>query len=378
MISNTLTLLLIASAAIAGTIVQWGDNTYGQMENIPYGDFFVQIDAGNYHAVALRSNGIVDAWGSDSYGQGTDPGTGIHFLQVDAGSDFNIGIKDDGYLYQWGDDFFVIPPGYLDFQYSIISFGINDGAGVTVEGNCYSWGVMGNPPTMTNCLEISAGGGTGTTDEYIAAIDGDSIVIWGDEEMEFPSAETNAGFVHVSAGISFCVAVRSDGTLLAWGDDAFGQVSNLPLGDNFVDVSAGGWHGLAVTADGEIEGWGRNDYQQCVVPVLSGDSAYTKVSTGILHSLAIREYSEPQGIEESTTGEIGFFVMENPSYGAVLFSIQPQDCQRYIELYSLAGRRIDVLEVPAAAEAVQWATGMPEGLYWAVLDDAATVFTYFK
>lgn len=370
--------LLGVAVSVAGTIVAWGDDSCGQVEDVPAGDYYTQIDAEAAHAVALRSNSIADAWGSNYSGEGTDPGTGFHFLQVDAGNTFNFGIKEDGYLYQWGDDSFVIPSGYLEYQYADITFGNFCGAGITVEGGIGSWGVMGSPPSMTNCIEVSAGGGTGTTDEYIAAIDEDAIVVWGESEMEFPSGEPNAGFIHVSAGYEFCVAVRSDGTLFAWGDDSFGQVSNLPAGSNFVDVAAGGYHGLAVTDEGDVVGWGRNDCGQCDVPVLPSDSVYTSVSAGGSFSMALREYSEPQGVEENASDEMGFRVVENPCVGTVSFNVQPSSSSRCLELYSLAGRRIDVQEVPAASEVIQWATGVPEGLYWAVLGEAVAAFTVLR
>jgi len=376
--SGVCALIVTAGVSVAGTIVQWGDTSGGQMNNLPTGDYFTQIDACGAHAVALRSTGVAEAWGSNWSGEGTDPSSGIHFSQVDAGSTFNFGIKVDGYLYQWGDESFVIPPGYLTYQYSMISFGIFCGAGIPVTGGVIPFGVMGDPPVMTDCIEVSVGGGTGITNEYIAAIDVDHIVVWGDDDMLFPSGEPNTDFIHVSAGYDFCVAVRSDGSLFAWGDDTYGQVSDLPTGSNFTDVSAGGYHGLAVTENGDVFAWGKNDCGQCVVPELPEDSVYTSVAAGQSHSLALREYSEPQGVEGSEPERIGFFAEENPSIGTVTFSFQPNECSRSLELYSLSGRRIGALEVPAAAETVQWATRVPEGVYWAVLGEVITTFTVLR
>ena len=46
-----------------GTVVVWGNNTYGQT-NVPPGlSNVVAIAAGFYHCLALRNDGTVVAWG---------------------------------------------------------------------------------------------------------------------------------------------------------------------------------------------------------------------------------------------------------------------------------------------------------------------------
>lgn len=78
-------------------------------------------------------------------------------------------------------------------------------------------------------------------------------------------------FTAVSAGYNHSLAVRSDGTLWAWGYNAYGQ---LGLGDttdrwsptqvgsatNWVAVSAGYRHSLGVCSDGTLWAWGRNTH----------------------------------------------------------------------------------------------------------------------
>jgi hypothetical protein len=57
---------------------------------------------------------------------------------------------------------------------------------------------------------------------------------------------TEDGFVAVSAGAWHSLALRDDGTIAAWGDNRFGQVSGMPTGDGFVAVSGGASHSLAI------------------------------------------------------------------------------------------------------------------------------------
>ena len=46
------------------------------------------------------------------------------------------------------------------------------------------------------------------------------------------------------------------GSIVAWGSDANGQVSNTPMGDDFIAVAGGGDTAFALRSDGSIAGWG--------------------------------------------------------------------------------------------------------------------------
>ncbi|GAJ22722.1 unnamed protein product, partial [marine sediment metagenome] len=50
--------------------------------------------------------------------------------------------------------------------------------------------------------------------------------------------------------------------IIAWGDpeigDKYGQISNVPEGNDFIDVAAGKRHGLALRSDGSLVAWGYN------------------------------------------------------------------------------------------------------------------------
>jgi alpha-tubulin suppressor-like RCC1 family protein len=111
-----------------GTVWAWGPNVYGQLGNgttsSNWYDFsppvrvsglsgVTAIAAGNYHSLALLSDGTLWAWGSDSSGQ---LGTGAvlrrsHPVQVrglegaataSAGYGRSLVLKSDGTVWQWG------------------------------------------------------------------------------------------------------------------------------------------------------------------------------------------------------------------------------------------------------------------------------------
>ena len=95
---------------------------------------------------------------------------------------------------------------------------------------------------------------------------------------------TNA--VAAASGGAHHLALRTDGSVFAWGDNSYGQ-TNLPPGlSNVVAIAAGGAHCLAVRADGTVVGWGRNNAGQASPP--SGLSNVIAVAAGYDHSLALR------------------------------------------------------------------------------------------
>ena len=62
--------------------------------------------------------------------------------------------------------------------------------------------------------------------------------------------------VEISAGSEHSLALRSNGTVVAWGSNYYGQ-TNVPSGlSNVVAISAGGGNSMALRADGTITAWG--------------------------------------------------------------------------------------------------------------------------
>ena len=90
----------------------------------------------------------------------------------------------------------------------------------------------------------------------------------------------------VSAGADFTVALKTDGTLWAWGGNDYGQLGNgsttpsdLPICvlDQVTAVSAGDYHVAALRADGSLWTWGDNLYGQLGDGTLESRSAPAKV-----------------------------------------------------------------------------------------------------
>ncbi len=89
-------------------------------------------------------------------------------------------------------------------------------------------------------------------------------------------------YVAISAGNSWNLALRADGSLAAAGNNYSGQL-DVPEGNDYVAIDASG-HGLALKADGSLVGWGWNLSGQSDVP--SGND-FLAVSAGGGHSVAL-------------------------------------------------------------------------------------------
>ena len=89
-----------------GTVVGWGDNSFGQI-NIPLGLTNATAVAGGYlHSVALRDDSTVVAWGDDSYGQTDVPSDLTNVVAIAAGDFHTLALLANGRVVGWGDDLY--------------------------------------------------------------------------------------------------------------------------------------------------------------------------------------------------------------------------------------------------------------------------------
>jgi len=72
--------------------VAWGENTYTQT-NVPPGlADVVAVAAGNYHSLALRSDGTVVAWGDNAKGQTDIPSGLSNVVAIAAGGNQSVAL----------------------------------------------------------------------------------------------------------------------------------------------------------------------------------------------------------------------------------------------------------------------------------------------
>jgi alpha-tubulin suppressor-like RCC1 family protein len=80
---------------------------------------------------------------------------------------------------------------------------------------------------------------------------------------------TNEGFIKIAAGYWHSLGLKSDGTIIAWGMNDYGQCT-IPAGLAGHAIAAGRYHALAVDSDGSVVAWGKNQSHEIDVPLRDG------------------------------------------------------------------------------------------------------------
>jgi alpha-tubulin suppressor-like RCC1 family protein len=342
-------LWLPSSPAYAGTVWAWGYNQFGQLGNnsIANTAFPVQvrgpggigvlsgitaIAAGARHSLAGDSTGAAWAWGFNNQGQlGDGTFTDRHVpvrvvgligvIAVAGGINYSLALKSDGTVWAWGNNAAgQLGNGTTDPNHPSLR-------PVQVKG-------PGGAGVLSGITAIAAG-----TEHSLALRGADGAVFaWGANNAgqlgngtSGPGANTNlpvrvltrlgtcclAGIKAITAGGDHSLARKSNGLVLAWGDDGRGQlgdgnnntISTIPvfvlgLGATTA-IGAGDRHSLAAESDGTAWAWGLggqgelgdgdNQYRDASAPVQVLGVGRSGVLTGIigikgglLHSLARR------------------------------------------------------------------------------------------
>jgi alpha-tubulin suppressor-like RCC1 family protein len=147
-------------------------------------------------------------------------------------------------------------------------------------GSVISWGedVVPYVPIGTSLERIAAGGR-----HSLALKSNGTVVAWGlNTSGESMVPEDLSGVVAVAAGSSHSLALKSDGTVVAWGGAGQSTVPGNLSG--VIAIAAGGLHSLALKSNGTVVAWGSNTSGESMVPEnLSGVVA---IAAGSSHNLA--------------------------------------------------------------------------------------------
>src|SRR5713226_360385 len=120
-----------------------------------------------------------------------------------------------------------------------------------------------------------------------------TVLSWGAPAILWPYSQPGTRFQAIAAGGNHSLALKSDGTVAAWGNNSYGQ-STVPANlTGVIAIAAGGEHSLALKSDGTVVGWGAGgtnsgvlyDYGQSLIP--AGLTGVIAISAGYNHSLAI-------------------------------------------------------------------------------------------
>jgi alpha-tubulin suppressor-like RCC1 family protein len=283
----------VGSVSVAG-VIAWGSPNHEGELNVPSGLLSVKaIACGSSHNLALRADGTVVAWGGDTQGQ-TDVPPGLsNVVAITAATTYSMALTDSGQIVGWGIGPIVSPPGLTN----VIAISAGNDAAWALQSNgvLIGWSGFGGrvsfPSDWTNLVGVAAGR------SHVLGLRGDgTVVASGDDsygQTDVPPGLTNV--VALAANILQSVALKSDGTVVAWG---VGLTSNVALTNtppdlsNVVAIAAGETFNLALKADGTVAAWGQDTYGNPVsTPTLPNT---VSIAAGDFHGLALLRDGSPQ------------------------------------------------------------------------------------
>ena len=280
-------------------LFSWGRNNYGQLGHgdtvyrsspvqVGSSTTWSQIISGANHIIATKTDGTLWAWGRNNNGQlgfndvinrssPVQVGVATTWNLVSVGSYSVMATKTDGTLWLWGNN----NAGQL---------GLNDS------------GVYRSSPVQvgsaTNWSLIDGGNAT-----FVAIKTDGTLWIWGDNSQGqlglndvnvSKSSPTQVGsgtdWSKINAGGNHILAIKTDGTLWAWGLNNAGQVGNNSVSNRSSPVQVGSsttWSqintgpgstlSLSTKTDGTLWSWGSNFTGQ----LGHGDTVYRSSPTQV-------------------------------------------------------------------------------------------------
>ncbi|MEI7912513.1 MAG: cadherin-like beta sandwich domain-containing protein, partial [Verrucomicrobiota bacterium] len=358
-----------------GTLAAWGNNSNGQLGNnsttdgnapllvdrtgVLSGKTVVGISAGSYHSLALCSDGSVAAWGVNSYAQLGDNTTtsrkvpvlvsgmgvlmGKRVVAISAGFSHTLALCSDGTLVAWGYNSYgqlgnngtissiALVPVMVDRSgvlsgktIAAIAAGASHSLALCTDGTLAAWGYNAYGQLGNNSTTLS------------------SVPVLVDRSGMLSGKVVTA----ITAGTAHSMALCSDGTLAAWGQNGFGQLGNnstanskVPvlvdrtgalIGKTIAAISAGTSHSLAWCSDGSLAAWGYDNYGQLgnnsttssSVPVAVNTDGFVpgtrclEAAGGTSHSLALVALPLSAATPRSATAISGLSATLNGSVNA--------------------------------------------------------------
>lgn len=161
-----------------------------------------------------------------------------------------------------------------------------------------AWGGSAPVPSPNSgFVAVSGGGG-----HALALRSNGTVAAWGgngDGQCNVPSKLKYVAMVR--AGNRYSLALGSNGAITAWGYNGYGQTSIPGPNKNFVSIAAGWNHGAGIKSNGSVVCWGWNGVGQLNVP--SPNSGFIKVVTRTWHNLGLKSNGTVVGWGRNLSGE---------------------------------------------------------------------------
>ncbi len=265
--------ICLAAQTESGYLITWGSQVGG-----PFPDNIIKISSSYYHSLALLADGSLAVWGdaearnyyydTRQYDRCNIP-PGNDFIDVAAGPYGSLAVKSNGAIVCMGPDM-ITPPGN-DYK-AVAASGEMAYVALRTDGSIYCWYKGYDWSDLSYLLTDNVYTAIAAGDEHFVALKADgSLKAWGPESdsVNYVSSiyvvPQGNDFIAIDAGYMHSIALRSDGSIVAWGSNDYGEC-DVPAGNDFVAIAAGGIHNVALKADGSLVAWGYNEHGECNVP----------------------------------------------------------------------------------------------------------------
>lgn len=254
------------------------------------------IAQGYYHSIGLASDGSVWAWGNNQRGQlGNNSLTSRsgpvrtsilnEVKDIAAGARYSIALKNDGTVWAWGQN----DHGELGDGTAVDRL-----TPVQVSGLADVTGIAG--AVGYHALALASDGTVWAWGQNDSGQLGDGTTEFRYEPVQVAGL---TDVVEIASGGYYSLGLRSDGTVWAWGFNGNGELGDGTLTNRLTPVqvpglsgvsaiAAGGNHGLALKNDGTVWSWGQNSWGAVGIGYTSSRVTTPMLVTGLDGVTAIK------------------------------------------------------------------------------------------
>jgi len=155
------------------------------------------------------------------------------------------------------------------------------------------------PPNLGSVLAIAA---SESVHDLALRTDG-TVSAWGDSANNLNTVPPGiSNIVAIAGGGVHNLLLKMDGTMISWGNSGYNGVTNIPSGIGPVKaIDAGGTHSVALKANGSVIAWGNDDFGAIDVP--PNLTNVIAIAAGGNHSLALKNDGTVTAWGESFYGQ---------------------------------------------------------------------------